>query len=190
MRVDARHDALDPEGQVARDVRNRLALAQADLAAVQVHGAAAELDEAHLERHARAERRLLEDERARLAGQRRGELPGLAPLLEVGREGEQPERSIARQVGCGQKVPHRQARPSAVLMIPSARSQSRSSTISGGVSRSTRSPAESTRRPASRQASTTGPTGPASSAPIKRPLPRTARMAGFEAWMLRRPSMR
>src|SRR5262249_24824345 len=152
--------------------------------------AAAELDEADLERHARPERGLFEDQRARLAGQRRGSPPRLAPLLEVGGEREEPERDVARQVGRGQKVPHRHSRPSAVLMIPSARSQSRSSTISGGVSRSTRSPADSTRRPPSRQASTTGPTGPASSAPIRSPLPRTARTAELEAWMLRRPSTR
>ena len=56
---------------LTRDVGHRLARPEADLAADQVYRAATELDQAHLEGHAGPERGLLEDERARLAGQRR-----------------------------------------------------------------------------------------------------------------------
>src|SRR6059036_2073428 len=68
--VDARHDAVDPQGQVAGDVGHRFTRAQADLAAVEMHGASAQLDEADLEGDASAERGLLEDQRARFPGQR------------------------------------------------------------------------------------------------------------------------
>jgi hypothetical protein len=99
VRIDPSHDAVDPQRQVARDVGHRFACPQADLAADQVHGAPAELDQADLERHARPERGFLEDQRARLAGQRRREPTRLAPLLQIGGEVEEPQRDVARQVG-------------------------------------------------------------------------------------------
>ena len=65
------------------------------------------------------------------------------------------------------------------LRAPSRRR--RRSIVSGGVSRSTRSPAESTTSPRSRHAATTGAAGRSSSAPTRRPRPRTSCTAGSEA---------
>src|SRR3990170_1505011 len=67
------------------------------------------------------------------------------------------------------------------VRIASAWSTSAGPTTRGGVSRSTRSPAEPTTRPASRQAATAGPAGRSSSQPSRRPRPRTSVTAGSAA---------
>ena len=141
--VYAGHDAIDPERQVAGHVGDRLARAEADLAGHQVDGPPAQLDGADLERHARAERRLLEDQRNRAPGERRRQVAGLTARLQLGRDLEEVEHVLPRQVGDRDEVPHAVA-PSTRSSVARAESQAASSTISGGASRSTWSPAEST----------------------------------------------
>src|SRR5688572_27077467 len=189
MRVHARGDPVDPAREVARDVGHRLARAQPDLVAGEIDGPAAELDDADLERHARAQGLLLEDQRERSAVQRRRPAPGLPPVLEVGRQREEPEEALPREVVDREQVLHFASRPSTSPMISSARRHSAGSTTSGGARRSTFSPAVSVSSPASRQASMTGPAGLPSSMPMSSPLPRTSLMIGSFLPSSRRPSI-
>ncbi len=53
--IDAGHDAVHPAREVARDVRNRLSRAHADLAARQIDAPPTELNDTDLEGHPRAE---------------------------------------------------------------------------------------------------------------------------------------
>src|SRR5919109_78804 len=145
---------------------------ETDLAAREVHRAAAELQDTDLERHAGAQRRLLEDQRQRAAGQRRAAAAFLPPLLEVGRQLEQVEHALAREVRAADEVPHALALASTALRMSTARRISDESTISGGTRRTTFSPALSTSSPCSRQASSTGAAAVVSSMPINSPRPR------------------
>jgi hypothetical protein len=61
----ANHDALHHAFEVLRDVIDRFALAEIDFGGRKVNGKTTELLDAHVERHARAQRRLLEDHRQR-----------------------------------------------------------------------------------------------------------------------------
>src|SRR5262249_35780398 len=157
-----------------RDVGHRLARAQTDLATRQIDGAATELNDADLERHPSPERWLLEDEHDRAAADRLTAAPRLPTLLERRGHPKEMERALAAEIGRGDEVVHREANTRS--MISSARSHSRSSTISGGARRMTFSPALRIKRPASRHASTMGAAGTDSSAPIKSPLPRISRI--------------
>ncbi len=69
----ANHDSLHHAFQVLGNVVHRLPLAEADLGRREIERMPAELLHTHVERHARAQRRLLEDHRQRLALQRAGE---------------------------------------------------------------------------------------------------------------------
>ena len=82
VRERARDDQVDPARQVARDVADGLARAEADVVGRQVDRRAAELLDAGLEGDARAQARLLEDHGERLADQRRGRLAGAKLCLQ------------------------------------------------------------------------------------------------------------
>ena len=78
----ADHDGVDIARQHARGVGDGLAAAELHLLAGQHDRFAAELAHGDIERHARARRRLVEDHRERLAGERLGRRAGaLAPRL-------------------------------------------------------------------------------------------------------------
>jgi hypothetical protein len=64
--------AVHPALEVARHVGDRLALAEPCLGVVEEHHVAAHAQDADLEGHARAQRRLLKDQRQKLAAQRAG----------------------------------------------------------------------------------------------------------------------
>src|SRR5207245_1131297 len=152
-----------------------------------MHRAAAQLDDPDLGRHPRPERRLLEDQRQRPSAQRGAAPAGFPALLERRRHLEQVLRALAAQVRRREEVAHWASARSSVAR---ARSQSRSSTISGGAIRTTFSPALRMSTPVSRHACTIGPAATDSSAPMSRPLPRTARMTGRVVAMRRRPSIK
>ena len=67
---DARHDALHPARKIPRHVGNGFALAQPRHRVIQKDGRAAQAAHAHLESHARAQRRLLQNQRQEAPGQR------------------------------------------------------------------------------------------------------------------------
>ena len=96
----ARHDAVDPARQVARDVGRRLARADPDLLGAQQDRVAAELGHAGLEGHVRAQRGLLEEHRERAAAQR------LRPLALARRRrlSSRARASIARSSSAGQSA--------------------------------------------------------------------------------------
>ena len=62
LREDARHDALHPALEIFRDVANRLAFGQLRAGVIEKNGRAAEIGDARLEGHARAQRGLFEDQ--------------------------------------------------------------------------------------------------------------------------------
>ena len=66
----ANHDALHHAFEVLRDVIDRFAFPEIDFGGREINGETTELLDAHVERHARAQRRLLEDHRQRFPLQR------------------------------------------------------------------------------------------------------------------------
>src|SRR5262245_29866300 len=183
-------DDVNPPPEVPGDVSDRLAPPEPDILPREVDGGAAQLRHAHLERHARPERRLLEDEGQRVAGEGRPRLAGPRPGLPVGGEPEDLLDVLGREVGDRQQALHGLGCRSTSATMATARSASCSSTMSGGVMRRIFSPAVRTRSPRSRQASTTAPAGRSRSMPISRPLPRTSWIAGTVAARARSRPMR
>src|SRR5207247_602790 len=102
----------------------------------------------------------------------------LPALLELRGEREEGQDLLAREVARGDEVPHALALASTVFKMPRARRTSADSTMSGGTSLTTFSPALRTRSPVSRQASTIGAAGVESSTPMRRPRPRTCLTTG------------
>ena len=171
--VGAGHDEVDPAIQVARDVVDRLALAEPDVAGRQVHGVAAELRHADLESHARAQARLLEDHRQALAGEQRRPLATLElPLQSGGQMQDFLELGTAQLAQVQEVSLHGDSVRSTIC---SASSISSALVVSGGAKRRTRLAVQLMMRPASRQRSTTAAPGSPSSTPISRPRPRTSR---------------
>src|SRR5262249_27702284 len=190
VRVHARSDPVHPERENARGIGHRLARAEAALGAGKVDRAAAQLDDSDLEGHPRSERWLLEDQREGPPAQRRAAPAGFPALLERGRDAEEVLRPLAAQIRRREEVAHGWLGARARSTAARARSQSRSSAISGGANRITLSPALRMSTPASRQASTMGAAATVSSAPMSRPRPLTARTTGCFVAKRRRPSIR
>ena len=111
-------DPVDPAVEVARDVRDALADAEADVARRKVDRVAAELAHAGLERHPRPQARLLEQHRQRLARQRRPLVPPQPPVLVLQRRGplEDELDLVARQVRDRQEIPPAKPRGSIVAV--------------------------------------------------------------------------
>src|SRR5262249_2086913 len=129
-------DEIDPALEVARDIARRFALAELDVTVYEVDGGSTQLNHADLERHARAQARLLEDHGERAAGEEgvraaRAEI-GLQPRRQL-----EDGLDLGRlEIGDAQEIP---------LHAVAARDRSRSSSpwstssavmMSGGVIRS------------------------------------------------------
>src|SRR5215813_12962673 len=167
-------DAVNPAREVARHVGHGLALAHADLLGGEIHCSAPKLDHAHLESDPRAQRGLLEDEGHGAAPERADPLPRLHLGLELGGEAEQPSDVVPIEIANRQEVVHCLIDSRALSMMAQPSAISFSSTIRAGARRRVLSPAVRTRRPRSRQALTTSPTGVARSRPMRSPRPRTS----------------
>ena len=98
--VRASDDALDISAQDPRHVRDRLALAESDLALRQVHRMAAQPLHRDVKADARAQRRLFEEERQCLP------LQGvrIAVPLELGCRSEQQFQLVGGEIGDGDEV--------------------------------------------------------------------------------------
>src|SRR5258705_1781531 len=175
VREHAGRHPVDPPGEVARHVGNRLALAHPDLLRGQVDPGPAELHHRDIEGHAGAQRRLLEDQGQAAPGQGRPPIARLLPGLQLGGQREEAREVLPGQVANRQEVLHWLTKPlSTWSMISPARRTVASPVTKGGASRRALSPALSTRRPRSRQAPMTSPTGGTRSLPTSSPRPRTA----------------
>ena len=103
------HDRVEVAGQDVGDVPDRLARAEPDLGAGEVDGVRAELLDRELERDARPQRGLLEEQAETAAGEERLVDVALALVLEPVGEVEQGEELLAAPVGDPQKIPSLQA---------------------------------------------------------------------------------
>jgi hypothetical protein len=97
----AHADGVDVAREHERGVPDRLAARELHLVGTQDHRMAAELDDAGLERHPRARRGLLEDERDDAVAQGVG---GARRRLELGGAIEQREQLVGAQLGAGEEV--------------------------------------------------------------------------------------
>ena len=97
----ADHDPVHVAREHARGVGDRLAAAELDVARREEERVSAELPGAHLERDARARRRLHEDHRQRFPGER---LLHVAPVRIVLGEIEEAVQLLGREVGDGEEV--------------------------------------------------------------------------------------
>ena len=100
LRVGAGDDAVDVAAEHARDVGHRLALAEADFALAEIDRLAAELLHRDVEADVRPQRRLLEQERQRLAG----EEARIAVALHLDGEVDDAAQLFRRQVSDGKQV--------------------------------------------------------------------------------------
>src|SRR5690606_32987485 len=147
---------------------------------------AAELAHADIEGNAGTRRRLLEDHRQHLAGQRLVGLARLQPVLARARIVENRPQLARRNVGKIGEMPERPAHhappaPLAEASLPAAvriRSMpsriSSTVTVSGGSSLTTLSPAGTARKCSSRSAALTVVFGILHLSPNIRPVPRTS----------------
>src|SRR6185503_5851024 len=154
------------------------ALAELDVARREVDRRAAELAHADLERDARPEARLLEDHRARAAGEERVRPPRAELRLEAPREREDRVGLVAAEIPDAEAVALHAA-ASAFSRIASPSSTSGRSMTSGGRGRSKPRSGQWMSRPSRRQRSTTPAPGRSSTAPSMRPSPRTCVIVGW-----------
>jgi hypothetical protein len=103
QRVGARAhaDGVDVTGEHARGVAGRFAARDLHLVGAQDHRVAAELHDPRLEGHARARRRLLEDQRDDTVAQRIGRA---RRGLQLGGAVEQRPQLVGGQFGAGEEV--------------------------------------------------------------------------------------
>src|SRR4029077_17122366 len=188
--VGADHDRVDIARQHARGVGHGLAAPELTVGGVEKDRVAAEMAHRHLEGYAGPRRRLLEDHRQGLAGER----PVMPAMLVGGAEIEDPAQrgavepveveKMARRLG--RRVPpfeqcrfareasHVGHSAATLCMTPSASSISRSPMISGGAMRSTFSPAVRVNRPFWRSLATKSAAGTTHRIPSSMPEPRSS----------------
>src|SRR5664280_3035373 len=195
------HDRVDIAREHARGVGQRLAAPELHFLRGEQDRFAAELAHGDVERHACARRRLVEDHRQRLAGQRRADDTARPRGLHGAAVVDHPGQHRLRNVDEIEEMPHavsghdaafclaawsacrgcaRASRAQARSMRANASAISFSPIISGGSSRTTLSPAATVISFSLRNSSTISDAGGTMRRPISRPSPRTSAIT--EAW--------